>query len=156
MKKILAIIAAAALCLVIAGCAGNGTLSDEIIDETGAFKITADDAGEGSALASLGGGLVVEEGQIVVVSPDLEKGSLTVKLLGSDGNAVLDQVAEGRVLSTAELAPGDYSVEVTCDKNGTTGTLMISAIDRAEFEQQNQALDDAVDAAGEELAEEQK
>lgn len=132
MKKLFAIIAAAALCLVIAGCAGQGSLGDEIIDDTGAIKVTADDAGKGSAIGSLGGGVVVEEGQVVLIAPDFEKGSLTIRLLDDNGDVIAEQVAEGTEPTSLEVAPGDYSIGIACEENGTTGTLVISAVDEAE------------------------
>jgi hypothetical protein len=49
-----------AMCsFVLAACAGNGTLSSEIDDETGAYMVTADDAGASARAAAKNEGLLV-------------------------------------------------------------------------------------------------
>lgn len=131
-----------AMCsFVLAACAGNGTLSSEIDDETGAYMVTADDAGKGTAVGSLGGGVEVGEGQLLVASPDLQKGSLQLRVLDGAGEVVIDEEQSGHVLSTHELEPGDYSVSVTCNEDGATGTLLLVAVDAVDFEAQNQDLE---------------
>lgn len=131
----------------LAGCAGKGSLSSEINDETGAYIYKADDAGSGSSVLA-SGGFVVKEGQIVVMSPDMSKGSLQLKLLDSKNNAVLNEKATGRVLSTFEVAPGDYGIGVACNENGSTGSLVVAVVDKAEFEKQNQDLEKYLGAVG--------
>ena len=135
-----AVVMAFACLLALAGCAGKGTLSSAIDDGTGAYKVTASDAGKGSAVAS-SGGIVIGEGQILVASPDLSKGSLQLRLLDGAGKAALDEKMSGSVLSTYDFAPGEYAIGVTCNEDGTTGTLLVVAVDAAEFEQQNQDLE---------------
>ena len=131
---------------VLVGCAGKGSLSSDIEDETGAYMVKADDAGKGSMVMA-SGGFVVKEGQIVVVSPAIKKGNLQVKLMNASNEAVLDEKVTGSVLSTFEIAPGDYAISVTCNEDGTTGELIVVAVDAAEFEKQNQDLDAALAAA---------
>ena len=149
MKRTIACAVAAALAcmLLLAGCAGRGTLSSAIDDETGAYKVTANDAGKDSAVVA-GGGVILEEGQILVVSPDLTKGSLQVRLVDGSNNVVLNEKVSGRVLATFDIAPGEYAIGVTCNENGTTGTLLVASVNVAEFEQQNQDLDAILKSTG--------
>lgn len=149
MRKALAFAAVAALAcmLLLSGCAGRGTLSSDIDDQTGAYKVTASDAGKDSAVAT-SGGVIIEEGQILVVSPDLTKGSLQVRLVAGVDDVVLNEKVSGRVLSTFDIAPGEYAIGVTCNENGTTGALVIAPVNATEFEQQNQDLDAALKSSG--------
>ncbi|MBQ9057978.1 MAG: hypothetical protein IJ125_02210 [Atopobiaceae bacterium] len=141
MKRLAPILGALLCVVALGGCAGKGTLSSAIDDETGAYTVTADDAGKGASVGSIGGGIEIEEGEILVASPDLSKGSLQMRLLDAGGEVVLDEKMSGHVLSTHELSPGDYSIGVTCNEDGTTGTLLLVATDAKEFEQQNQDLE---------------
>ena len=133
--------------LALAGCAGRGTLSSDIIEETGAYKVVADDAAKDAAVMA-SGAVIVEEGQVVVISPDLTKGSLKVKFMDAANETVFDEKVGGRVLSTYEFAPGEYAIAVTCLENGTTGSLVVASVDADEFEKQNQDLEKALALAG--------
>ena len=131
---------------VLTGCAGRGSLSSEIIDETNAYKVTADDASKNSAVGA-SGGFIVEEGQIVVVSPDIQKGSLQIKLSLGTQQPAIDEKINGHVLSSYEIVPGDYAISTTCNEDGTTGTVLIVAVDKTEFEKQNADLEATLAAA---------
>lgn len=138
------------LLLAATGCAGGkGTFSSEIVDETGAYKVTADDAAKDSAVGSLGGGITISENQVLLVSPDLEKGSIQLRLLDSKGDVAFDEEISGRVLSTYDLDPGEYSIGATCNENGTTGTMLVVPEDKNEFEKQNETLDTALSSLNE-------
>ena len=126
-KKLTLLVAALACVVAVAGCAGRGSLSDTV-DDTGTYTITADDAAKDAAVASFGGGVTIGEGQALSVRPDLEKGSLQVKLMNAGGEVVLDVNARGDMPSTHELEPGEYSLSVTCNDNGTTGKLVIGPV----------------------------
>ncbi len=126
LKRVGMLVVALACIVVIAGCAGQGYLKDEVDDATGSYKITASDAAKDSSIGSLGGGISIKDGQKLLVSPDLEKGSLQVRLLDAGSETVLDVEASGSAASTHELAPGDYSIGVTCNEDGTTGTLLVA------------------------------
>ena len=148
-KRILVVAVLCALlvgALALVGCAGRGSLSSELTDEAGGYKVIADDAGKGSSVMA-SGGFIVEEGQIVVISPDMSKGNLQIRLMDGAGNIVIDEKIGGRVLSTYEIAPGDYGIGAKCDENGPTGTILVVAVDKAEFEKQNQDLEAALAAA---------
>ena len=135
----------------LAGCAGGskggGTLSSEILEETNAFKVTADNA-DGKSGVKVDGAIVLKESDVLVVSPDLQKGKLQVKLLDKSDNAVFDKEVSGQVLDSYEVAAGEYAISVDCLEGGTTGTLLVVAVDAEEFEQQNQDLEKALETVG--------
>ena len=135
-KKVL-LAAALVFAVALGGCAGRGSLSDEIDDATGGYKITADDAAKDSSVGALGGGIDIKDGQVLVVNSNLEKGSLQVKLLDAAGETVLDEKASGQNVSSHELESGEYSFSVTCNENGTTGTLLVAPVNENEVDQQN-------------------
>lgn len=141
MKKRFIIAAALALAMLFAlsACGPKGTFSDEINDETGAITATAQNADKGSAVGATGG-FIVGENQTVVVSPVVEKGSIQVKLMNAEGEAVIDEAASGKVLSTYVVAPGEYSFSFVCNANGTTGSVLICAVDTSALDDQDAAL----------------
>lgn len=147
MKAARLLVVAFACVLALVGCAGKGSLSDKIDDDTGAYTFTADDAGKGSAVGSFGGGIDIENGQILAVSPDLEKGSLQLKLLNEANETVLDENVTGRQITTYELGAGSYSISVACNEDGTTGTLLVVPVNADEFEKQNKDLEAALSSA---------
>ena len=141
MKKRFFVAAALALAMLVAlsACGPKGTFGDEINDETGAITATAQNADKGSAVGATGG-IIVGENQTIVISPVMEKGSIQVKLMNAAGEAVLDEVASGKVLSTYTVAPGEYSFSFVCNANGTTGSVLICAVDTSVLEDQDAAL----------------
>lgn len=141
MKAVRFLVVVFACVLALVGCAGKGSLSDDIDDTTGAFTFTADDAGKDSTVGSLGGGIDIKDGQILVVSPNLEKGSLQLGLMDEDMDVALDETVSGRQLTTHELDAGSYSIMVKSLEDGTTGTMVVVAVDADEFEKQNKDLE---------------
>ena len=124
---IVVLIALMACMLAMAGCAGHGTLTSDIDDATGTYTVTAQDAPKGSGVGSLSGGIEVAEGQSVVADVNLEKGSLQMRLLDANGQVVVDDTASGVATVSHDLEPGDYSIGVSCNEDGTTGTLEVKA-----------------------------
>lgn len=122
------LVAVACAC-ALGACAGRGYLGDDVDEATGAYTYTADDAAKGAEVASLGGGVEIGEGQVLVLTPDLTKGSLEVRLMDEAGETVLDEVESGQDPTTRELEPGDYSISVSVVENGTTGTLVVASTD---------------------------
>ena len=141
MKKLLVFAMALMCAAALAGCAGGGGTLEGGNGEAGAYSVTANSAEKGSGVGSLGGGVEVAAGQLLVISPDIDKGSLQVRLLDEEGEVALDETASGHAPSSHELAPGGYSVGVTTNENGTTGTLLVVAVDAAEYEKQNHDID---------------
>lgn len=141
---------------MLAGCGGKvggGTLSAEIIAETGAFKVTADNA-DAKAAIETEEAITLKEGDVLLVSPDLTRGKMQLTITSKSGEVVYDEEKSGRVLSTHEIAPGVYNVNVTCKEAGTTGSLLVVGTSAEDYEKQNGALDAALtQSAGSEAAE---
>ena len=123
-KKVIMLVAVLACVVAVVGCAGRGTLSDEV-DDNGTYTITASDAAKDAAVGSLGGGVTIKEGQVLSVNPNVEKGSLQVKISNAAGEIVLDEKASGNASSLHDLEPGEYSISVICNEDGTTGKLVV-------------------------------
>lgn len=154
MKKAIAVVVFAlvlACAMALSGCGPKGTMSSDIDDNTGAYTVTTDNATTDMALGTTGG-IVVQAGQVLVISPELTSGSLQVKILNLEApesdNPLVDEKISGTELGVYELAPGDYGVGVNCAEDGTTGTMTIVAVDSAEFEKQNRNLDAVLSAMG--------
>lgn len=152
MKKrtVFALIAAFVFAFMLAACSGNGTFGSEFVEETGAFRVVADDAPK-DATVKVSGALTIEEGQLLLVSPDLTSGRVQLRILGADDEAVFDEEVGGRILDTYTIAPGEYTVEVINLRNGTTGTMLVFGIDEEEFAQENASLEEALSQGGIEL-----
>lgn len=138
--------------LVACGAQG-GTLSNDIDDETGAVTFTADRA-SGSAIG--GATVTLEEGQLLLVSPNMESGALTLRVsdgvIGEDAkmNVIVNESFDGKAIRTYDLGPSEYTLGVTAPDGATaTGTLVVSAVDADEYEAQNEQLSDALSAATE-------
>lgn len=149
--SLVGLVCALVVCMVaLVGCgskAGNGTLSAETVAETGAFKVTANDAKADDGV-SKAAALTLNEGDILIVSPDLEKGKLQVTLKDASGNVAFDQEMSGRVLSNHEVKAGTYDVTITCKEAGTTGSILVINQSAEEFAAQNKALDEALAEQG--------
>ncbi|MDO4404968.1 MAG: hypothetical protein Q4C09_08025 [Atopobiaceae bacterium] len=141
MKKILSVVSAAVLMLALAACGKGGSLSDTIDDETGAYLITADNAGKGTSIGSLGGGFTLGKGQSVAVDPELTSGTLSFKLLDENGDAKLEESITGTKTELYGVRSGEYSLMVSCDENGTTGTVTIVPVDDDVFFDQDGDLE---------------
>lgn len=150
-KAALITLAALAACMaILAGCAGNaggGTLSSEVIAETGAFKVIADNADANSAVG-ISEGVTLKQGDVLLVSPDLTQGKLQVTLTDKSGNTAFDEEASGRILDTHEIEAGTYDIMVACKQAGTTGALVVAAVNAEEFAQQDKDLEKTLEAMG--------
>lgn len=148
---LITLVALAACMAMLAGCAGNaggGTLSSEVIAETGAFKVIADNADANSAVG-ISEGVTLKQGDVLLVSPDLTKGKLQVTITDKSGNTAFDAETSGRVLETHEIETGTYDITVACKQAGTTGALVVAAVNAEEFEQQDQDLEKALESLNE-------
>ena len=149
MKKrfVLCVIVAslAVFALALAGCAEKaaGTFSSDIDEETGAYIVTADGADAESGVGMLGGGMIVEEGQVLMVGSDLSAGSIELRILDTESNPVAELTVEGALLQAVELEAGEYEISAKCVEKGTTGTLTVTPVTREEFEAANAELSQA-------------
>lgn len=140
MKKTIAACAAAILTLgTLAGCSA-GTFTSDLLEDENGYKITAENADAGTSAGALGG-FEVKEGEVVVLSPNLEKGKINIRLTtDKDDEAALDETVDGRVLSTYEVEPGTYSYGATV-KEKATGTMVVTTVDKDEIDQQSKEFE---------------
>lgn len=140
MKKTFAACAAAILTLgTLAGCSA-GTFTSDLLEDENGYKIVAENAGEGTSAGALDG-FEVKEGELVVLSPDLEKGKINIRLTNSkDEDAALDETVGGRELTTYEVEPGTYSYGATV-KEKATGTMIVTKVSKDEFDAQSKSFE---------------
>lgn len=129
------------------GTAGAGTLSSEVIAETGAFKAHAENA-DVDASVGLADAVVMESGDVLMVSPDLTQGKVEVTLIDDAGGVAFDREVDGRVLDTYEVEPGTYDVEVKVTEAGTTGDVVICPNNEEEFNATTESLEDTLEQNG--------
>lgn len=148
MKKIITVLVATfALAGVLAGCSAPGSLALETIEETGAYKVTAENATD--SVEALEGDITLAEDTTFMVSPFLEKGELKVVLKDkATGEQVFEQVVDGKILDYYDVAPGDYALEVSAPSGATTGTCVIFAIESDLLEAQDAGLEEALEING--------
>lgn len=153
-KRPLLLMGLAALVLAIvvclAGCNSEHVLTLETIEETGAIKVTATNAGPDDQVTS---SITIEEGQVLLVSPVFDSGEMRVVLSrGSDiedpANVALDLMVSGRVLDTYEMEPGDYTVSVIGTDSRATGSMVIFNPTAEEIAAQDASLAEALVQAG--------
>ncbi len=159
MKKSLFAIALI-LVMVLSACGAKGTMSAVDNEETGGVDVVCQNAGDGSAVT---GYVTIEEGQCLVLSPVLDKGSIQVRAtlmegeattedLGTADEAALDETVSGTVMSSYDLEPGEYMLAIIA-KDNPTGTMMILPYDAAEYQAQGESLQEELSALGVELGE---
>ena len=154
-KKILALAGTLVLVLALTACGTSSSMSSDYDDETGAVKVVAENAAE----SYVNGYVTVEEGQCLVVSPNLTKGSFDVQVslmeseptaedLGAAEEPTLEENVSGKVMSTYDLEPGEYMLGITARDNAT-GTLLIVPYSIQEMENENARLEEILaDALG--------
>ena len=145
MKKInklaKTLIVVAMVCL-LAAC-GKHSMSLELLDEASGVKVTAENAGKDDVVTSEGA-ITVEDGDVIVISPFLDKGSFKLTITNTDdGTVVYDDVAEGKVLFQIDAVPGTYTVEAS--GNGATGWMTVFAESADEIEEQDESLAEALE-----------
>lgn len=142
MKRITRLVMAAAaafvLTLGISACSfGESSFSMDVNDETGAYMIEA-----ANAEGMVSGELEIGEGDVLQLSPVLDKGKIQVQLKQGD-EVAFDETVDGRILSTYDVEPGTYTVEVIAvDK--PTGSMTIYAADKDEVASMEEALEEAL------------
>lgn len=147
--KISAVVAACALAVTLVACGGASTYSQVTLDEAVGIKAEAE-RGTKDQVSTTEGALVVKEGDMVVISPDVTKGSFHLTITASDtGTVVFDGDVDGRVLFTQAIEPGTY--DVTTYGNDVTGALVVAVHNQEEWAAQDAALADALGEAGVEL-----
>ena len=154
-KKITSAVAALALALTLGACSStSSSYAQQTLDEVSGIKVEAENAGSDSS-ATTEGAITVEEGDTIVISPNIEKGSIHLTITSEDGKTtVFDDDVSGKVMFTQAAKPGVYNV--TTSGNGATGEMMVFAQSQDELAKQNADLADAIEDATEDIEAEEK
>ena len=153
-KKITSAVAALALALTLGACSSSSSYAQQTLDEVSGIKVEAENAGSDSS-ATTEGAITVEEGDTIVISPNIEKGSFHLTITSEDGKTtVFDDDVSGKVMFTQAAEPGVYNV--TTNGNGTTGEMTVFAQSQDELAKQNADLADAIEEATEDIEAEEE
>lgn len=143
--KIIAMVAALVLACALAACAG-GSMGLEPLDEANGVKVTAENAGADNAVDAEAA-FTIKEGDVLVISPCMDKGSFHLLVTETGGDAVAyDEDVDGRVMFTEQVAPGTYDVKVT--GNGATGWMTVFSESSDELAAQDASLAETLESAG--------
>ena len=143
MKKQIALILAAVMVFALTACGGKSTMTVDN-GEDGIVTVTADHAEKGSGGV---GYITVADGECMVISPVLEKGTCRVTVRDQSGNVLLDKTVDGKVMSAEPLEPGEYSLLIICE-NPMTGTMKIMPYSVEQLEEENAGLAEALEQEG--------
>lgn len=135
-----------ALALMLAACGSTSSYSQEVLEEVSGVKVVAENAGSDQS-AITEAGITVKEGDIIVISPFMQKGSFHVTITSEDGKTVAyDDDAEGTVLFYVEAQPGVYDVKTS--GNDATGEMTVFAQNAEEAAALDASLQEALEDAG--------
>ena len=147
--KIASTLLALSLAATLVACGGKpatSTYAQEALSEASGVKVTAENA-DGKSNATTEQAVTVEKGGVIVVSPDVEKGSFRLTITSSDGNTVYNEIASGKVLYTVEVDPGTYTVSTTAEA-GTTGWMTVFAQSADDLKAQSDSLKETLEKEG--------
>ena len=153
--KITSAVAALALALTLGACTSSSSAyAQYTLDDVSGIKVEAENADEDSS-ATTEGAITVEEGDTIVISPNIEKGSIHLTITSEDGKTtVYDDDVSGKVMFTQAAKPGVYNV--TTSGNGTTGEMTVFAQSQDELAKQDADLAEAIEEATGDIETEEK
>lgn len=138
--------AALVLVFMLVGCGGKSSLEIETLDEASGVRVTAENAGKDQVVDSEGA-ITVTDGDVIIVSPCLDKGAFHLTITSADGKTtVFDDDVTGRVMFQTEAAPDTYNVTVS--GAGATGWMTVFATSADEIAQEDASLAEALEGAG--------
>ena len=119
-----------ALVFVLAGCS-KPTMNVEP-QEDGSLTVTCERIYDSGVTADI----TVAEGQTLVFTPALEKGTVYVRILApmtdmetlpdvENGDAYFEGSFTGDTAGRVDVEPGEYQLYISTDKEKTTGTMTI-------------------------------
>ncbi|MBO7674328.1 MAG: hypothetical protein J6S63_04905 [Atopobiaceae bacterium] len=136
--KLASAVAAFALTASLVACGGGpASYGHELLDEAEGIRVTAENA-DNTHTATTDGAFDLEAGDVIVISPFLEKGSIHVTITSQDGKTVYDDDADGKIMYSVEAEPGSYNVTTTA--NNATGWMTIFSESSQEIADQDAAL----------------
>ena len=162
-KKCAGIIAMIFLIMSLGACGRKTSLMEaEFNDETRGYEVTAENAEETVRT----GRITVSDEECIAVSSDLEKGCMIVLAfpaedfegVSEDGfaealsemseddkeGAALRETISGNNVKVYPLAPGNYYIAFTTEKESTSGTLKAMPFSIEELKEQNKQLADTL------------
>ncbi len=145
MKKTRILCAAAVMVLAVAlaACSLKHSLSLELLEEASGIKVEAENAGKDDVVSSEGA-IVVNEGDVIVISPCMDRGSFNLTIVSADdGTVVYDDIADGRIYFQIDALPGTY--DVTVSGNGATGWMTVFSTSAEELSAQEESLGEALE-----------
>jgi hypothetical protein len=145
--KLASAVAAFALAASLVACGGGpASYGHELLDEAEGIRVTAENA-DNTHTATTDGAFELEQGDVIVISPFLDKGSIHVTITSADGKkTVYDDDADGKVMYTVAAEPGTYNVTTTA--NNATGWMTIFAESSQDLAEQNAALTEKLEEGG--------
>ena len=140
-------LASTLVALTLAACSSKSSYGHELLDEASGIRVVAENAKDATAITEAA--IEVKDGDAIVISPCLDKGSIHVTITCQDEakTLVFDDDVDGKVMFTTGALPGIYDVE-TCGKKGATGWMTIFAQNQDELVAQDEALAEALESAG--------
>ena len=162
-KKCAGFIAMIFLIMSLGACGRKTSLMEaEFNDETRGYEVTAENAEETVCTGSI----TVSDEECIAVSSDLEKGCIIVLAfpaedfegVSEDGfaevlskmseddkeGAALRETISGNNVKVYPLAPGNYYIAFTTEKESTSGTLKAMPFSIEELKEQNKQLADTL------------
>lgn len=145
INKLVKVLAALVLCGVLVAC-GKHSLAIELLEDAPGVRVTAENAGKDN-VATSEGAITVADGDVIVISPCLDKGSFNLTITNhDDGTVVYDDVAEGRIWFQTEATPGTYDVSVSGNK--ATGWMTVFAASSEFVSGQDESLAETLEDQG--------
>ena len=147
VTKIASVAAASLLALTLMACSSSSsTYVQYTLDDVSGVKVEAENADPESE-ATTEAAIEVKEGDTIVISPSLEKGTFHLTITSdADKSVIYDEDVEGKVMYTIGAKPGTYTV--TTKGNNATGEMTVFAQSQDELVAQDAALAEATaDAA---------
>lgn len=142
-SKIASAVAAVALSLALVACGSAGTLGIEPLDEVSGIRVTAENVTADQASKSAKA-ITVEDGDVIVVSPVLDKGTFHLTITpASGGDAIYDEDVDGRILFQFPAEPGEYDVNVS--GNDASGSMTVFAQSADELAAQDKSLEEELE-----------
>lgn len=148
MKKtrIAAMLLVMVLVVGLAAC-GKHSLTLELLDEASGVRVTAENAGSDDIVSSEGA-ITVSDGDVIIISPCMDKGGFHLTITGDDGATVVyDEDVDGRIWFQTGAVPGTYDVAVS-GTGGSTGWMTVFSASADDLEAEGQSLEEALTDAG--------
>lgn len=142
--------AATMLVLTLVACGGSASsFAQESLDDVSGIRVEAENAGSDQEALSESA-IKVEEGDAIIISPFVDKGSFHLTITSdSDGEVIYDDDVDGKVMFMLGAEPGTYTVETS--GNDVTGWMTVFAQNQDDLAAQNEELEDAIGAAEDEV-----